>query len=157
MHGLPTWCKFQLLIHKTQRKALTRSSGYKTEHFWLEYPHREMTWELKTYYLMQAAYWLQQTILLAAKIEKPRKDFKELVAHVGISDEEDMQGFANDEIAHCHPLVGWMELQHLCRFLIRDELLGRRLTFHSLLTLVFPSLLLWMFPTSSLPYVCSSP
>ncbi|ADV22743.1 acyl-CoA-dependent ceramide synthase [Cryptococcus gattii Ru294] len=62
MHGLPTW-------------------WYKTEHFWLEYPHREMTWELKTYYLMQAAYWLQQTILLAAKIEKPRKDFKELVAH----------------------------------------------------------------------------
>lgn len=41
-----------------------------------------MTLELKTYYLMQAAYWLQQTIILAAKIEKPRKDFKELVAHV---------------------------------------------------------------------------
>jgi hypothetical protein len=58
------------------------SQGYKTEHFWLEYPHRQMTLELKTYYLMQAAYWLQQTIILAAKIEKPRKDFKELVAHV---------------------------------------------------------------------------
>lgn len=115
-----------------------------------------MTWELKTYYLMQAAYWLQQTILLAAKIEKPRKDFKELVAHVGISDEEDMQGFANDEIAHCHPLVGWMELQHLCKLLIRDRLLGRRLIFRSLLTLASPSLSLWMFPTSSLPYVCSS-
>ncbi|WVR07408.1 hypothetical protein IAU60_004449 [Kwoniella sp. DSM 27419] len=62
MHGLPTW-------------------WYKTEHFWLTYPHTGMTWELKTYYLMQAAYWLQQTIILAAKIEKPRKDFKELVAH----------------------------------------------------------------------------
>ncbi|RSH88614.1 hypothetical protein EHS25_002841 [Saitozyma podzolica] len=62
MRGLPTW-------------------WYKTEHFWLEYPHRQMTLELKTYYLMQAAYWLQQTIILAAKIEKPRKDFKELVAH----------------------------------------------------------------------------
>jgi hypothetical protein len=46
------------------------SQGYKTEHFWLEYPHRQMTLEL------------QQTIILAAKIEKPRKDFKELVAHV---------------------------------------------------------------------------
>lgn len=43
-----------------------------------------MTWELKTYYLVQAAYWLQQIIILAGKIEKPRKDFKELVAHVCI-------------------------------------------------------------------------
>ncbi|WVQ81954.1 hypothetical protein IAT38_004081 [Cryptococcus sp. DSM 104549] len=54
---------------------------YKTEYFWIDYPHREMTWELKTYYLMQASYWIQQTIILAAKVEKPRKDFKELVAH----------------------------------------------------------------------------
>ncbi|BEI81962.1 hypothetical protein CcaverHIS002_0211220 [Cutaneotrichosporon cavernicola] len=54
---------------------------YKTENFWLGYPHREMTWRLKTYYLVQAAYWCQQTIILALKIEKPRKDFKELVAH----------------------------------------------------------------------------
>ena len=41
-----------------------------------------MTLELKLYYLAQAAYWVQQTIILAAKIEKPRKDFHELVAHV---------------------------------------------------------------------------
>lgn len=57
--------------------------GYKTEEFWLGYPHIEMPWGLKTYYLLQAAYWCQQTIILALKIEKPRKDFKELVAHVG--------------------------------------------------------------------------
>ncbi|ORY35426.1 putative phingosine N-acyltransferase protein [Naematelia encephala] len=62
MHGLPTW-------------------WYKTEHFWLEYPHREMSFELKLYYLMQFSYWLQQTIILAAKVEKPRKDFRELVMH----------------------------------------------------------------------------
>lgn len=41
-----------------------------------------MTFELKLYYLMQLSYWLQQTIILAMKVEKPRKDFKELVAHV---------------------------------------------------------------------------
>lgn len=41
-----------------------------------------MPWGLKTYYLVQAAYWCQQTIILALKIEKPRKDFHELVAHV---------------------------------------------------------------------------
>lgn len=43
-----------------------------------------MTVELKTYYLIQAAYWLQQTIILAGRVEKPRKDFKELVAHVSL-------------------------------------------------------------------------
>ena len=58
------------------------NAGFNTEHFWLEYPHRKMTFHLKTYYLLQAAYWLQQTIIMIAKIEKPRKDYKELVAHV---------------------------------------------------------------------------
>jgi acyl-CoA-dependent ceramide synthase len=42
-----------------------------------------MTRSLKAYYLLQASYWCQQTILLALKIEKPRKDFNELIAHVG--------------------------------------------------------------------------
>jgi len=41
-----------------------------------------MTFGLKVYYLLQASYWVQQFILLAARVEKPRKDFKELVAHV---------------------------------------------------------------------------
>ena len=37
--------------------------------------------ELKTYYLMQAAYWCQQLIVLILKLEKPRNDYSELVAH----------------------------------------------------------------------------
>ena len=37
--------------------------------------------ELKCYYLMQAAYWCQQFIVLALKLEKPRKDYNELIAH----------------------------------------------------------------------------
>lgn len=41
-----------------------------------------MTGLLKAYYLLQASYWCQQTIILAAGVEKPRKDFKELIAHV---------------------------------------------------------------------------
>lgn len=45
-----------------------------------------MTFGLKVYYLLQASYWVQQSILLAARIEKPRKDFKELVAHVNNGD-----------------------------------------------------------------------
>lgn len=37
--------------------------------------------ELKAYYLMQTAYWCQQLIVLLLGLEKPRKDYYELVAH----------------------------------------------------------------------------
>ncbi|KAH8148479.1 uncharacterized protein LAJ45_07582 [Morchella importuna] len=45
------------------------------------YPHRTHTADFKAYYLLQAAYWLQQCIVLLLQLEKPRKDFKELVGH----------------------------------------------------------------------------
>ncbi|EPT03761.1 hypothetical protein FOMPIDRAFT_1058579 [Fomitopsis schrenkii] len=54
---------------------------YRTEYFWIDYPHWDMKPELKRYYLMQAAYWCQQFIVLALKLEKPRKDYHELIAH----------------------------------------------------------------------------
>ena len=47
----------------------------------VDYPHWQMTPELKRYYLMQASYWCQQFIVLALRLEKPRKDYKELIAH----------------------------------------------------------------------------
>jgi len=37
--------------------------------------------ELKRYYLMQFSYWLQQLLVLLLGLEKPRKDYKELVCH----------------------------------------------------------------------------
>ena len=37
--------------------------------------------ELKAYYLVQAAYWCQQLIVMLLGLEKPRKDYYELVAH----------------------------------------------------------------------------
>jgi acyl-CoA-dependent ceramide synthase len=40
-----------------------------------------MTPELKRYYLMQAAFWTQQLFVLLLRLEKPRKDYYELVAH----------------------------------------------------------------------------
>jgi len=45
------------------------------------FPHREHTAMFKAYYLLQASYWAQQAIVLMLQLEKPRKDFKELVAH----------------------------------------------------------------------------
>ncbi|KAF7355398.1 TLC domain-containing protein [Mycena sanguinolenta] len=54
---------------------------YRTEYFWIDYPHWDMNPELKRYYLMQMAYWCQQFIVLVLGLEKPRKDYYELVAH----------------------------------------------------------------------------
>ncbi len=46
-----------------------------------DYPHWDMRPGLKRYYLMQLAYWCQQLIVLVLGLEKPRKDYNELVAH----------------------------------------------------------------------------
>ncbi|KAG8734160.1 hypothetical protein FRC10_011927 [Ceratobasidium sp. 414] len=54
---------------------------FRTEHFWLEYPQWRMTGLMKSYYLLQGAYWAQQLLVMALGLEKPRKDFVELVIH----------------------------------------------------------------------------
>jgi very-long-chain ceramide synthase len=45
------------------------------------FPHRKHEAVFKAYYLLQASYWSQQALVLAMQLEKPRKDFKELVLH----------------------------------------------------------------------------
>ncbi|PSN66271.1 LAG1-domain-containing protein [Corynespora cassiicola Philippines] len=45
------------------------------------FPHKTHEAVFKAYYLLQAAYWAQQMIVILLMLEKPRKDFKELVAH----------------------------------------------------------------------------
>lgn len=45
------------------------------------FPHKEHEAVFKAYYLLQASYWSQQAIVLMLLLEKPRKDFKELVLH----------------------------------------------------------------------------
>ena len=45
------------------------------------FPHRTHEGIFKAYYLLQASYWSQQAIVLLLQLEKPRKDFKELVGH----------------------------------------------------------------------------
>ncbi|PNY27267.1 Sphingosine N-acyltransferase LAG1 [Tolypocladium capitatum] len=47
------------------------------EHF----PHTTHEAAFKFYYLFQAAYWAQQALVMLLGLEKPRKDFKELVVH----------------------------------------------------------------------------
>ncbi|KAL7272016.1 sphingosine N-acyltransferase lag1 [Rhizina undulata] len=54
---------------------------FNTTAFYEKYPHYTHTADFKAYYLLQAAYWSQQAIVLMLQLEKPRKDFKELVMH----------------------------------------------------------------------------
>ncbi|KDQ64565.1 hypothetical protein JAAARDRAFT_166964 [Jaapia argillacea MUCL 33604] len=61
--------------------AQQKTWWYNTQWFWLDYPQWQMKPELKCYYLVQFSYWLQQLIVLTMGLEKPRKDFKELVIH----------------------------------------------------------------------------
>ena len=46
-----------------------------------EFPIRAHEGVFKAYYLLQAAYWAQQLIVMVLLLEKPRSDFKEYVGH----------------------------------------------------------------------------
>ncbi|KAK9471487.1 sphingosine N-acyltransferase [Dipodascopsis tothii] len=54
---------------------------FETRPFYEAYPHKLHDLDFKMYYLLQAAFWSQQAIILCLQVEKPRKDFKELVFH----------------------------------------------------------------------------
>lgn len=54
---------------------------FNTEAMFEGFPHITNDGLLKAYYLLQASYWAQQAIVLCLLLEKPRKDFKELVGH----------------------------------------------------------------------------
>ncbi|KAG9253843.1 TLC domain-containing protein [Emericellopsis atlantica] len=54
---------------------------FNTRGMYEDFPHRHHDAFTKFYYLFQAAYWAQQAIVLVLGMEKPRKDFKELIAH----------------------------------------------------------------------------
>jgi len=62
MHGTPVWY-------------------FNTRGMYENFPHKTHEAEFKFYYLFQAAYWAQQSIVLMLGMEKPRKDFQELVWH----------------------------------------------------------------------------
>lgn len=54
---------------------------FNTRGMYENFPHKTHDALFKFYYLFQAAYWAQQAIVLVLGMEKPRKDFKELVGH----------------------------------------------------------------------------
>lgn len=54
---------------------------FNTRGMYESFPHKTHEAVFKFYYLCQAAFWAQQSIVLLLRQEKPRKDFKELVGH----------------------------------------------------------------------------
>jgi len=54
---------------------------FNTRGMYENFPHKTHEGVFKFYYLFQAAYWSQQAIVLLLGMEKPRKDFKELIGH----------------------------------------------------------------------------
>jgi acyl-CoA-dependent ceramide synthase len=54
---------------------------FNTRGMYEDFPHKTHDAQFKFYYLFQAAYWAQQAVVLVLGMEKPRKDFKELVGH----------------------------------------------------------------------------
>jgi len=54
---------------------------FNTRGMYESFPHTTHEAVVKFYYLFQAAYWAQQAIVLLLGMEKPRKDFQELVGH----------------------------------------------------------------------------
>jgi very-long-chain ceramide synthase len=54
---------------------------FNTTGMYANFPHKTHEAIFKFYYLFQAAYWAQQAIVLVLGMEKPRKDYKELVGH----------------------------------------------------------------------------
>ncbi|KLU82121.1 hypothetical protein MAPG_01198 [Magnaporthiopsis poae ATCC 64411] len=54
---------------------------FNTRGMYESYPHKTLEAPLKFYYLFQAAFWVQQAMVMILGLEKRRKDFKELVVH----------------------------------------------------------------------------
>ena len=58
---------------------------FNTRGMYESFPHMAHEAIFKFYYLFQAAYWAQQTIVMLLGMEKRRKDFKVLVAHHAVT------------------------------------------------------------------------
>jgi acyl-CoA-dependent ceramide synthase len=58
---------------------------FNTRGMYENFPHKTHDALFKFYYLFQAAYWAQQSVVLVLGMEKPRKDFKELCCHHVVS------------------------------------------------------------------------
>lgn len=63
------------IMHQTDLWLFRTDTMYRT------YPDLTNEYLYKVFYLGQAAFWTQQASVLVLQLEKPRKDFKELILH----------------------------------------------------------------------------
>lgn len=54
---------------------------FRTDTMYATYPDKEIDYLYKVFFLGQAAFWAQQSVLLILQVEKPRKDYNELIMH----------------------------------------------------------------------------
>lgn len=54
---------------------------FRTDTMYATYPDLTNDYLYKLFYLGQASFWAQQSVILVLQVEKPRKDFKELILH----------------------------------------------------------------------------
>lgn len=66
------------VMHKTKAPELWY---FNIRGMFKSFPHKTHDMRFKFYYLFEAAYWAQQMLVMLLGLEKPRKDFKELVMH----------------------------------------------------------------------------
>lgn len=52
---------------------------FNTSYFWIDYPHKLLSQEVKCYYLMQLAFWFQQ--IYSLHTEARRKDHIAMLSH----------------------------------------------------------------------------
>lgn len=52
---------------------------FNTSQYWIDYPHVLISRDMKNYYLMQLAFWIQQ--IYGLHIEKRRKDHVAMLSH----------------------------------------------------------------------------
>lgn len=72
---------------------------------------------LKTYYLLQFSYWLQQALVMVAGLEKKREDYVELILHVGsnsfdLSSLKIADSIFDEIVAYHHHMAGRSILQY---------------------------------------------
>jgi len=79
MGQLPTW--YFNCTPQWESEYLAMRHTYGSQSSFPDYPVWTMTPALKSYYLLHFAYWLQQFLVLALRLEKPRRDYTELVVH----------------------------------------------------------------------------
>lgn len=54
---------------------------FRTLGFYEDFPHKTHDIWFKSFYMLQASFWVQQLLVLSLHLEKRRRDFKELVFH----------------------------------------------------------------------------